>query len=618
MSGGIEIAIHPLFCTRILNLAENHKEYKDRCDLLIADVQHGAQAWSNRHPTLYFNWTRPITNIKQAEVVITTDWDTFAKRDLSGIAYVAPRGYTKRTKYVHSSDKEHVGFDVGDLWTTKKIKSTARSGSLSHGLFAAVGRYELFVNPFRCYYSTQSHHRVCTAGGILGFGWPNTLIGMSLFATILLLAVASRKNSAWRVMIMAQLSFFILICLGAALQFRSSCTNGAAVLDLRFFKSYLQDQHDVAPGSKADLHKCFNFEQIISHELGHVLGMDHPNSMRGFYSRSNWMNRGGGGMSAHLHTPINAQNPCSGITVVSHNQCESLSRAQCVLYKEFHVSPSFKCESVTSDALMYAYAHSDDDSLRTSVQKDYITEDDLSSLYFLYPSPNRTADWGTAPLPLQSYSLAKLRALAEDFYDHACATLTTKVDMLECLQEKKAELMLEELRTLAGRICKAGRSEECREVAALYKVSQSYIDSIRHGRLTDMGSDVHMGTHEEAEQQWHPSWLTGASESLIAAQVNAELVLHDHPNKYTTSAEVDAVIDFLLLRGHHQTSAGSRDSDGDGLPDSVEAGLEALKELLASIEDGSYNGRWDLDGDGTENALDNEDGRATCREQETC
>ena len=108
--------------------------------------------------------------------------------------------------------------------------------------------------------------------------------------------------------------------------------------------------------------------------------------------------------------------------------------------------------------------------------------------------------------------------------------------------------------------------------------------------------------------------------SLIGEQLTVENTLHDNPNYYTSYDDVDLIIDIFL---HRHDCDGDNDGvhdwdkDNDGLPDSIVSGLDLLKQMLDGIKNGHYSGRWDVDGDGIENSLDNVDVRASIT-RETC
>lgn len=294
-----------------------------------------------------------------------------------------------------------------------------------------------------------------------------------------------------------------------------------------------------------------NFEAVLAHEVGHILGLGHPDQGAALHLK-------GKKASVDHHTPIHRSKMCQGlhITTPIRKPCESLFKPHTLKHiakDACHSSPACvwdnhgfgTCRHRFSRALMAS--HAADAHTINSVP----TEDDLASLFFLYPSRLRSEEWSTKPIPMKEYRLAKLKSIA-----------TTRGIIIGDEWSKTNILQAVLISIEEESVAKQERFNQQRPRARLKALLQA-----RKKLLAKLKSKFKHNTKESSED------VATAQKELQAARKAAE--------------EEDANANGDVIIGNVGDLDGDgiqdQDLDGDELPDEVESGLDALDELAACV-----------------------------------
>ena len=555
LGGGIETAIDPNFCRRMTSTVETDPKYTQKCAQIIDSIISAANIWADRHPSLYFNWTNPKTDIEKAELVISSDFDTFRSKAFGNVlAY-----------------QTHIG--------EKEMKMIKPLGGGSSRINAHVSRKKIMVNPYICWYYEPLHIRGCKISAAIVLACIASIFFFSCLTAMLTM------NRSWKEPVYKdnwiivedkgdsesdedanidggvdhiddavkpmrfktknqirlvgytypRMRYAILTCIGLL---------GLIVIGVLYktldvcpeFLSYEILDFGVLREEKVDrTKKCYDFVHVLAHEIGHVLGVGHPNQGLSLKAISS--------TNPEDYVHVNASMPCHDLRIYKNKEiCEIISsRSQCIK-QSYCAWKQGLCVHETHKSLMYSMKGAEkqgDEIRRFEASTDApLSEDDLASLFFLYPSRNRKRNWGTDKLRLREYSVAKLRSLSEDFHGGVCATLVSKIEILECIQEKIVNKAIKNLMLMEDSVCKGSKSSstECENVINLRKAANDGLKYVRNIRVyPDSDSDKADNLKKGIERQ----------------QRSAEDTTYDVPNqveqKQTSFSAILTLFSFAML-----------------------------------------------------------------------
>jgi hypothetical protein len=346
-----------------------------------------------------------------------------------------------------------------------------------------------------------------------------------------------------------------------------------------------------------DNSNCNSFEAILAHEIGHAIGIDHPDLGNTLINKNNKDN-----LNDYIY--INSSNVCENIKVIKNVDCFRLEKRSCLLNNNVCSYDYIynACQSIYINDLMYSqnynYANYQEFHNNNS-----LTSNDLASLYFLYPSLSRDEngnEWGLSKIPMKYYSFSKLKSFAEDYYGSKCITCQLKDELLECIMETIVVKTIENLKNMHKYVCNNNKKNLCLKLTNLVNVTLNSLSFIRQLRIKKVSYNDSLNN------------VTILIPALKKYQEIVENNIYDNPNEYTSNLAIDSIIDLIIYGSNNDVNddnVNDYDSDLDGLPDEIEIGLDVLNEILNEIQEGHYKGNWDTDGDGLENFLDSIDDR---------
>ena len=295
--------------------------------------------------------------------------------------------------------------------------------------------------------------------------------------------------------------------------------------------------------------KCFDFHSTMVHEMGHVLGLDHGDVVPFLAPKSVGKIRGRT-HDPQTYTPINGMNECKGLRYYRGDQpCEKLSQRECITNTWCSYS-GYACKSRFSKTMMNSYSDRHDVVTQLS-------EDDVAGLFFLYPSKSRSSAWSQS-VPLKKMSKSKLKFMA------SCAG----VPKGSGIALSKAELA----NKINIHVLKKGlRSLSMLDVSALRLDQQEMDDAERISNLQRQ-SDRLFGRKKNKKND-------ADNEDVLRELLNEfQQTRDDIENENVKDSIVVGRVGDMNGDG-----VSDVDDDGDGLPNIVDEGLDALRELLDEI-----------------------------------
>lgn len=325
LEGGIEYFVRPTLCEQLQgDVLRGRVGRSVSCSELEEALQKALDTWSLRHPVIYF---RRVYDESQAELLIGAE----EKHEGSG---ATDSDKTKGDAIAYAQ----IGLStaVGPVFST--------SGQQVPGF--AIEHARVRFNPDHCFYVKIS--KMCLDDrprlrSLVGYATMIFLVFYILFALILkLYSCMSRYPSdqqrhAGKLVFWMSLVFPLFLL--ALLPWVRMC--GATL-------------------------SCFNFETILRHEIGHVLGMDHPD-IEGISNLDSDTQDGN-------HIPVNVMDPCSGIRQNPRRYWKSIMVS--------HGSRNTRMHKLNHDelgALNFLYPHERRSENRDKVSFDWMPLDKLRS-----------------------------------------------------------------------------------------------------------------------------------------------------------------------------------------------------------------------------------------------
>jgi hypothetical protein len=324
--------------------------------------------------------------------------------------------------------------------------------------------------------------------------------------------------------------------------------------------------------------KCSDLHSTLAHEMGHVLGIGHSD-LGSFLSA-----KGKALTNGSTYIPIDSNNVCKGLQLFGRahngrsraNVCDSLVGNTCRANPAcVRITPCFSSVRLESDnkgeALTYMHTCGCQSRYHAGLMASHasrtgnvnrLTEDDIAALYFLYPIKNRQKKW-SRHVPYKYMRKSKLHWIARK--------LRVKIE------ESAARPQI------ANTICKS--------------LAQQGVDRLSHlgsAKLSSMVFDWGWVRQQSATEK---EAAANHSARIQMLKAKTQALLSSHSEKDTTKQK-DALDEYYLAKNNvdeenermpnivgrvgdlNNDGVDDRDDDGDGLPNEIEAGLEALHEML--------------------------------------
>ncbi len=289
---------------------------------------------------------------------------------------------------------------------------------------------------------------------------------------------------------------------------------------------------------------CQDLHSVIAHEMGHVLGLGHSDDASILTSSKQIKT---GNFDRTKYIPIKSDKVCSGIkTYPRYSRCNKLSsRHACSWENQCHWSRQMqKCSSRYQDTMMAS-------QLARGVVN-YLTEDDLAGLFFLYPRKGRNEKWSKR-LPFKKMKVSKLSYIANQL--GVKENLNSRMDHVKSICSvltKRSVIRLNDLDTSYAATMFFPPDEKFSE-------TQNGISQLKKA-TKDLFSNTEKKSPDEIKE-------------LYTNYKDAKELVESKNEKSTIGIVGDL----------NNDGVADRDDDGDGIPNEIEVGLDALNEILQEI-----------------------------------
>ena len=211
------------------------------------------------------------------------------------------------------------------------------------------------------------------------------------------------------------------------------------------------------------------------------------------------------------------------------------------------------------------------------------TADDLAGLFFLYPSRRRSVAWSIQPISVSEYNVPKLKHVATA-RGIVIGSEWTKGDYVRAILisiEQKSVQKHERFNQERPGV----------KLTRLLATRKEFLERLVMNASSWRSSQEHNKASKEAAEV---ASARTAAEKVDASGVRHTQELFEDASKELSTARTaaeeeveDASSDRLAAMGRVGDLDGDGvnddDDDGDGLPNEVEAGLDALEELLECV-----------------------------------